>query len=88
MPALFLSRLRSVLLDKGINPRQREITEAMHRKEWPLLWAALDELMQQDANAPDRGPEYYDALGKFQRGPRPVSQLEEIARQANLNGKR
>ena len=75
MPTLMLSRLRSCLVDKGANPRHHEMIESQHRQEWPMLWAAIDELMRHDSDIPDRGPEYYDAFGKFQTGPRPPEQV-------------
>jgi hypothetical protein len=71
MPSLTFSRLRSVLADKGPNPEYHHLIEQRHRQEWPLLWAAIDELCEMDDAVPDRGDGYYDAFGKFHAGPKP-----------------
>lgn len=79
MPKLVFSRLRSVLTDKGPNPQHHDLIEERHRREWPLLWAAIDELMALDAASPPGDGSYYDSFGKFHPAPEKKAYEKDLA---------
>jgi hypothetical protein len=41
-----VEQLRHAVTDPGVNPAYHRRVMAAHRREWPLLWAAIDRLLE------------------------------------------
>ena len=42
--------IERAILDQGINPPHHIVTMRKHRDEWPVLWEAIDKLMEELRN--------------------------------------
>lgn len=45
---LKLEQLRAAIRDEGPAPELHRAVMARHRREWPVLWEALDDLLAED----------------------------------------
>ena len=41
-----INALRKAILDEGFHPIHHRQVMARHRREWPVLWKAIDELVK------------------------------------------